>query len=218
VGLLHCVRVLVSAEETAEEAVVLFLGAGIVEAIGLASGEPEGTLFGAFVRLLFPLVHLLLERPRFFFIGEGQANYAVLGLEGMEKGSVLVVDESIEYLLVPDNASVGRLDTISTCPLAVHSGTYTYVNQLYPKSMSDQVVGQHGSSLKPRISPSRRIRVSNIQPGDSYGQNLVGGFGNGAFDDQLVFISENRRHGRQRFAIDNGWAELYPWLEQGHVG
>lgn len=60
--------------------------------------------------ILLPLVHLLLELPCFFLVDERQAGHALFELEGMEKGTVLVILEGVIDLLVPDDTSVGGGD------------------------------------------------------------------------------------------------------------
>jgi hypothetical protein len=43
------------------------------------------------MRILLPLVHLLLELPRFFLICEAEPGQAILQFEGVEKCPILVV-------------------------------------------------------------------------------------------------------------------------------
>lgn len=65
--------------------------------------------FGRLARVLFPVVHLFLELLGLLLVCEAQASHAVFYLEGVEEGSVLVVAPRVEYLLVPDDPSHGRL-------------------------------------------------------------------------------------------------------------
>lgn len=85
----------VTVEETTEQAMLLGrLGAA---AKGRRSRRPA--------RILLALVHLLLELLRLLLVHEAQAGEAVLQLEGVEEGPVLVVVPHIEDFLVPDDAS-----------------------------------------------------------------------------------------------------------------
>ena len=73
----------------------------------------EGLVLGVLVGVLFAVVDLLLERLRFLLVGEREAGPAVLQLEGVEEDAILVVGEGVVYLLVPDDATVGRLQAVS---------------------------------------------------------------------------------------------------------
>lgn len=75
----------------------------------LAARGREGGLPGLLAGVLLALVHLLDEGLGLLLVGEGQAGGALLELEGVEEGAVLVVGEALVDLLVPDDASSGRL-------------------------------------------------------------------------------------------------------------
>ena len=78
-------------------------------AVGHASAKSEWFGPCILVRILLPFVHLLLKSLCFLFIGKTQGGKAVFHFEGVEEGTVLVVDEGVKYLLVPDDASIGWL-------------------------------------------------------------------------------------------------------------
>lgn len=65
------------------------------------------------VGVLLAVVDLLLERLGLFLVGEREARLAIFKLEGVEEDAILVVGEGVVYLLVPDDATVGRLQRIS---------------------------------------------------------------------------------------------------------
>ncbi len=97
----------------------------------------------------------------------------------MEEGPVLVVLESIIDLLIPNDAAVSGRD----------------VDQFDPEGVPDEVVGEHGGPLEACIGPSvRAAGEDNVQTGDSYGLDLVGGFGDEAFDCLFVVIGEDGGH------------------------
>lgn len=73
----------------------------------------EGLVPGVLVRVLLAVVQLLLECLGLFLVGERQASEAFFKLEGVEEDAVLVVGKGIVYLLVPDDAAIGRLHPIS---------------------------------------------------------------------------------------------------------
>lgn len=91
----------VAAEDAAEAEEAVLLG-------GLAVAA-EGGLLGGPACVLLPVVHLLEEQRGFLLVDKGEASDAVLDLEGVEEGAVLVVGPRVEDLLVPYHASVGRL-------------------------------------------------------------------------------------------------------------
>ena len=61
---------------------------------------------GAFAGILLPLIHLLLECPRFLLIRKRETRKTVFELERVEKGAVLIVDEVFVDFLVPYHASI----------------------------------------------------------------------------------------------------------------
>jgi hypothetical protein len=168
----------VAAQEVADAAVVFVGAAGDVD---LAAADGRGKRLGPCVlaRVLLPLVHLLLEGARLLLVDKRQAGHALLELEGMEEGAVLVVLERVVDLLVPDHPSIRRGD----------------VDQLDPKGVADQVVGQHGGALQARVGPSSPVlRVHDVQAGDGDGLDLVRGLGHGPLDRLLVGVGENGGH------------------------
>ncbi len=92
-------------EEATEQAVLL---------LGLASCScsSKRRRFRCAARILFSIVHFLLELLGFLFVDEAEAGKAVLELKGVEKGSVLVVAPAVKDFLVPDDATGGRLPTL----------------------------------------------------------------------------------------------------------
>jgi hypothetical protein len=91
----------------------------------------------------------------------------------VEKGSVLVVTPCIENLLVPNNPSVGRRD----------------VNHLYPVSVSNQIIDERNSSLKPGICPFRATGIGNVESSNGDGLDLVGLFRNKPLDGVLIVVA-----------------------------
>lgn len=71
-----------TAKETSEQTVL--------DAPGVAASA-KGSRLCSLTSILFPIIDLLLELLSFFLIDEGEAGEAVLQLESMEKGPVLVV-------------------------------------------------------------------------------------------------------------------------------
>ena len=104
------------AEQASQEAMSVALPVG---------GRPAGSCGGAerlvlcvLVGVLLAVVDLLLERLGLLLVGEGEGGQAVLELEGVEEDAVLVVGEVVVDLLVPDDATVGRLQhAMSARPL-----------------------------------------------------------------------------------------------------
>ena len=60
-------------------------------------------------RILFPLIHLLLELLGFLIAYEGKACETVLKLKGVKESTILVVIEGVVDFLIPDHPSVGTL-------------------------------------------------------------------------------------------------------------
>lgn len=81
--------------------------------------------------ILLPLVHFFLELAGFLLVDKRQACHTLFQLEGMKKRSILVVLESVIYLLVPYHSSVRGRD----------------INQFDPEGVSHQVVRQDRSPL-----------------------------------------------------------------------
>lgn len=75
----------------------------------LLAGVDEWPGSRRLARQLFSIVHLLLERLRFLFIGKDQAGKTALDVEGVEECAVLVEGEGLVQFLVPDDAVVGGL-------------------------------------------------------------------------------------------------------------
>lgn len=126
-----------------------------------------------FVRVLLTLVDLLLELLRLFLVCKTQPSHAVLQFKAVEKGSILVVLESVVDLLVPDDATVGRRD----------------IYQLDEVGIAHEVVCQDCSTLQASVYPSTSVRrVRNVQLGDCDGVDLVGRFGYGALHRLLVVV------------------------------
>lgn len=65
------------------------------------------------VGVLFTVVHLLLERLRLLLVRKRESSQAFFQLESVEEDAILVVREGVVYLLVPDDATVGRLHNVS---------------------------------------------------------------------------------------------------------
>ena len=130
-----------------------------MEAICLSRNKCKGSGFGILVGILFPFVHFLFERFGFPLISKRQSNNGVLGFKTMEKGSILVVDEGIKYLLIPDYAAVRGLSRVSVIiRMTCWSCAYTYIYQLDPVGVSDQVFeGLETTRLTTPLSSSERI-------------------------------------------------------------
>lgn len=71
----------------------------------------EGRAPGRFACVLLPIVHLLQELLGFLLVDKGQAGETVFELEGMEEDPILIVIPGFIDLLVPDDASIRRLQT-----------------------------------------------------------------------------------------------------------
>lgn len=131
------------------------------------------------MRILFPVIHFLLEGLCLFLITERECCQAFLQLEGMKKDAVLIVRKCVVEFLIPNDASVGRRD----------------IDKLDPECISYQVIGQYGSTLQACVRPSVPVRIGNVQLGYGDGVDLVGGLGHSALDRLLVFVREDRGHG-----------------------
>ena len=93
------------AKQPSKQAVARALG---TRRLGLHWGA-EGFVPGALGRILLAVVHLLLERLRFFLVAERQPRQTFLELKGVEEDAVLVVREGVVDLLVPYHTAAGRL-------------------------------------------------------------------------------------------------------------
>jgi hypothetical protein len=93
----------------------------------------KGLSFSLLGCVLLPIMHFLHEGLCLLLVHKGQPGktWWVLELERVKECAVLVVCESVVYFLIPYNASIGRGD----------------INQLYPKGVSYQVVGQNRCTL-----------------------------------------------------------------------
>jgi hypothetical protein len=102
-----------------------FLGTGLLKDCASCTMR-EGMRFGVLVGILLSLVHLLLERFGLLLVDKGQTGktFWILQFKGMEESSVLIILESIIYLLIPEHASAGR----------------GYVNQFNPEGVSNQII------------------------------------------------------------------------------
>ena len=108
------------AEQASQEAMAVAL-----PICGRSAGSCGGTkwlVLCVLVGILLAVVDLLLEGLGLLLVGEGEGGQAVLELEGVEEDAVLVVGEVVVYLLVPDDATVGRLQhAMSARPLFLSS-------------------------------------------------------------------------------------------------
>lgn len=90
-----------SPEDAAQQAV-------FVTGVGARGGAAERSGLGGLACVLLALVHLFLELLGLLLIDKAEAGHAVLELEGVEEGPVLVVAPRVEYLLIPyDTAHSG---------------------------------------------------------------------------------------------------------------
>lgn len=71
----------------------------------------KGRVFGGLASILLSFVHLFLELLGLFLVHERQPSQALLELEGVEKGAVLVILPCVEDLLVPYHSLVCGLHT-----------------------------------------------------------------------------------------------------------
>lgn len=145
----------------------------------LLRAHGEGLPFGAFTSALLPFIDLLLELLRFLLVREAQAKETFFAFERVEEGAILVILEGIVDLLVPDDSATGSRD----------------VNQLEPEGIPDKIVGDHHRALQASVCPSRLSGQTNIEPCGSGGEDLVRGFGDGAFDYGFVVVGQHHGHG-----------------------
>ena len=129
-------------------------------------------------RVLLPLVHLLPELLGLLLIREAQPEHALLALEGVEEGAVLVVLEGVVDLLVPQHPAVGG----------------GHVNELDPEGVADEVVSEHRGAVEARVRPSLPAGEGEVEFGDGDGVDLVRRFGDGALDDLLLVVGKYGRH------------------------
>jgi hypothetical protein len=107
--------------------------------------------------VLFAVVHLLLERLGLLLVGERKTCLTFFKFEAVKEDAILVVGKSVVYLLVPDDATVGRRD----------------VHQLDPEGVAHKIVGQYCCALQSCVCPVVPVRVGNVQLGDSDSMDLV---------------------------------------------
>lgn len=125
--------------------------------------------------MLLTLLHLFNECLGLLLVGEGQTGGAVFKFESVEECTVLVIVEVVENFLVPNHAlSMGR-----------------NVDNFEPEGPSYKVVADHSCSLHTCIFPLLGIWVGNVESRDSYGQDLVGWFGDMPLNGFLIRIGEN---------------------------
>lgn len=91
----------------------------------------EGLGLRLLARILFPLVHFLLELSGFFFVDKRQTGHTLFEFERMEESAVLVVLEGVIDFLVPNDTPVGGRN----------------VDQFEPEGVPNQVVAQDGCAL-----------------------------------------------------------------------
>jgi len=112
----------------------------------------------------------------------------------MKKDAVLVVGKGIVDLLVPDDAAAGGLYQSQFPPEEGRVKTYRNVYQLNPEGVAHQVVGEHSSTLQPRVGPLMLLWVGNIELRNGHGVDLVVLLGHGALDRLLILVGQNRWH------------------------
>jgi hypothetical protein len=108
--------------------------------------------------ILLSFIHLLFKLLGFLFIREAKTGETIFQLKRVEEGAVLIVRKGVVNFLIPYDTSIGWRD----------------VNHFDPHGVSDQIVGQHGSTLETGIGPLRTIRVCDVELRDGDGVNFVG--------------------------------------------
>jgi hypothetical protein len=99
------------AEQASQEAVSVTLS--ICDRPTASCCCTERLVLRVLVGVLFTVVHLLLERLRLLLVRKRESGQTFFELEGVEEDAILVVREGVVYLLVPDDATVGRLHNVS---------------------------------------------------------------------------------------------------------
>lgn len=71
---------------------------------------------------------------------------------------------------------------------------HRYIYHLDPICIPHQVVGEHGGTLQACVGPFLPVGVCDVEPGDSYGLNLVGLLGDDSLDGLLVLLAQDGGH------------------------
>lgn len=167
----------VATKEVSHSTVVFMRASRHIDLTSSGTGS-KGLCFGLLACILFPLIHLFLECPRLFLVYERQASHTLFQLEGMEKGAILVVLESVIDFLVPDHASIcGR-----------------HIYQFNPEGVSHQVVAEDGGPLQACVGPSVSVGMGNVEASDGNSLDLVGGLWYCAFHRLFILFRQDGRH------------------------
>ena len=160
---------------------------------GLRACTLKWSRFGGFTRILLTIIHLLLKLFRFLLVGERETCKTFLKLEGVEKGSILIIVERVINFLIPYDPTIGTLDVVRYWSSEQYQDICTYrnINQLDPKRVTHQVVRQYCRALQSSIHPLLPIWISNIESHNSDSLNLIRGFGYSPLDSLFVIFREH---------------------------
>lgn len=84
--------------------------------------------------------------------------------------------------------------------------TYSDINDFEEECVPDEVLGQHDGTTDAGKVPFVPVGVVHVEPRDGDGDDVVGGAGDGALDDDLVVLVQYGRHGMGRVEVRGVYA------------
>lgn len=127
--------------------------------------------------VLVARLDFLVEASSLLLIGKRETGHAVLELEGVEKGPIVVVSEALVELLIPDHALVGLNWVVSIARtwagIEGDGGTYDDINNLEEERVPDEILGKHHGATDSGEVPSVFVGVVDVETGDGDGDDVV---------------------------------------------
>lgn len=82
--------------------------------------------------------------------------------------------------------------------------SYRDIDNLQPACSADEIIANDGGALYAGVGPSSGVWIGNVESCDSYGKDLVGGFGDISLHRFLVGITQDGGHDELTYA-GGGW-------------